>query len=213
VIVALGGLAAAGPAAQPSPSGLVCALPVVLRAGLRDVHESRFNGPEGYAFIAEHGAEKTGDLPRRVGREPARAFEVDVYASNFQGPVLVQHPGLRAQWEWTADGETQLSDRSYPLLAAHACAPSADALPARTLHVEEHDEPPWGNDAVGAFTIDLAACRAVLADGRRSGWTATHRSDGEPYDGKSGARDVVFVESVTWCYRCPGPEDCRDGVE
>jgi hypothetical protein len=210
---ALSGAPALAEPVGASGNGVSCALPVVLRAGVRDVHESPFNGPEGFAFVAEAGAEKTGELPARVGRDPVRTFDLDVYASNFQGPVLVRHPGLRPQWEWTADGSLQVSDRSYPLVAAHACAAGASALPARTLHVDEHDEPPWRSDAVGAFTVELGACDAVLAAGRRSGWTAAQRSEGLPYDGDRGPQDVVFVEYVTWCYRCDGARDCRDGIE
>ena len=136
----------------PGRAGAVeCALPVIVRSGVRDIHESWFNGPEGYAFIVEMGAEKVGDLPAEVGRDPVRRFDASVYASNFQGPILVRHAHLRPQWEWTAAGETQISDRSYPLLAARACVTGASTLPALTLHVAEHDEWPFANDPGGSI--------------------------------------------------------------
>lgn len=197
----------------PAPVGAVeCALPVVVRSALRDIHESWLNGPEGYAFIVELGAEKIGNLPVEVGRDPVHRFDVAVYASNFQGPILVQRPDLRPQWEWTAAGETQISGRSYPLLAARACAVSASMLPSVTLHVEEHDEWPWGNDPVGAFAVDLGRCRDVLSPARASGWTSTQHSAGLSYAEGGGARDVSFVDYVLWCYRCETGTDCEDGI-
>jgi hypothetical protein len=192
--------------------GVECALPIVVRAAVRDIHESWFNGPVGYGFIEAMGNEKAGMLPITVGREPVRRFDTDVYASNFQGPVAVHHPNLRSQWEWTADGEPQESDRSYPLLAARRCAARAGALPAVIVRIAEHDEWPFANDAVGAFAVDLAACRAVLSATRRSGWSEIQRSDGQAYDQTDSTADVVFVEYVTWCYRCEGPDDCEDAI-
>ncbi len=189
-----------------------CALPIVVRAAVRDIHESWFNGPVGYGFIEAMGSEKTGTLPIAVGREPVRRFDVDVYASNFQGPVAVSHPNLRLQWEWTADGEPEVSERSYPLLAARRCAASASALPAVILRVAEHDEWPLANDAIGTFAVDLAACDSVLSPTSRSGWSEVRRSDGQPYDLTDSTADVVFVDYVTWCYRCEGTDDCEDGI-
>lgn len=202
----------AGTGGAAAETGTVCAFPVVLRAGLRDIHESPLNGPEGYAFFREAGGEKTGELPAAIGRDPVRRFDTAVYASNFQGPTLVRHADLRPQWEWTADGETQISERQYPVPAARACAADAGGLPAVTLHVDEHDEWPWGNDPVGAFTLDLASCRDVLGPPGSAGWTSRRRSEGMPYDGDSGPRDVVFVDYVVWCYPCAGTSDCEDGV-
>jgi hypothetical protein len=199
--------------AAGSATAAECALPVVVRSALRDIQESWFNGPEGYAFIVEAGAEKTGTLPLEVGRDPVLRFDAAVYASNFQGPILVRHPDLRPQWEWTADGESQVSERSYPLLAARACAESASVLPVITLHVDEHDEWPWVNDPLGAFAVDLARCREVLSETRKAGWTSRQHSDGLPYAGvMGGARDVEFVEYLLWCYRCDTGSRCDEGI-
>lgn len=196
-----------------SPSvGVECALPIVVRAAVRDIHESWLNGPVGYGFIEGMGSEKTGMLPITVGREPVRRFEIDVYASNFQGPVAVHHPNLRLQWEWTADGELEVSERSYPLVAARRCAANASTLPTVIVRVAEHDEWPLANDAVGAFAVDLAACHTVLSPTRRSGWSEIRRSDGQPYDRTDSTADVVFVDYVTWCYRCEGADDCEDAI-
>lgn len=200
-------LGAAAGDARSAPS-LECALPVVVRAALRDVQESWFNGPEGYAFIVEAGGEKVGTLPLEVGRNPARTFDASVHASNFQGPVLVRHPDLRPQWEWTADGESQLSAREYPLLAARACAGGADELPRVTLHVAEHDEWPWRDDPLGAFTVDLGRCRQAARGGA---WTAVLRAAGEPY-APGGSNDIEFVDYVVWCFPCPGGSPCDDGI-
>lgn len=199
---------AASQAGGDPATGVVCALPVVIGAGLRDIQESWLNGPEGYAFVVEFGAEKTGDLPVQVGRDPARRFDTTVYASNFQGPVLVRRPNLRPQWEWTAAGEMQISDRQYPMLAGRACAERASALPSITLHVAEHDEWPWGNDPVGAFVLDLGRCKDVLPNSE-AGWTPRHHSEGVAY---SDMRDVAFVEYVLWCYTCEGASDCEHGI-
>jgi len=207
-------VASAAPAEPQAQRGtaLECALPVVVRAGVRDIHESWFNGPEGYGFIVEMGAEKVGTLPVAVGREPTRHFDTTVYASNFQGPDLVLRPGLRPQWEWTAAGEAQVSDRTYALLAARACAGSAAALPARILHVAEHDEWPLANDPVGAFTVELGRCQEVLSPTRASGWSTAQHSLGEGYGESGSARDVRFVDYVLWCYRCDKGDDCEDGI-
>ncbi len=197
----------------PGRAGAVeCALPVIVRSGVRDIHESWFNGPEGYAFIVEMGAEKVGDLPAEVGRDPVRRFDASVYASNFQGPILVRHAHLRPQWEWTAAGETQISDRSYPLLAARACVTGASTLPALTLHVAEHDEWPFANDPVGAFTVDLGRCREILSPTHASGWTSTQHSAGLSYAEDRDEKDVSFVDYVLWCYRCDAGKDCEDGI-
>jgi len=199
--------------ALAAPVAMECAFAVVERSGIRDIHESPFNGPEGYAFITEHGSEKTGDVPVKIGHDPVRSFDRDVYASNFQGPILIRRPNLRPQWEWTASGEPQSSDRSYPLLAARACAASAVSLPTITLHVAEHDEWPWANDAIGAFSVDLSACQDVLTPQRSSGWTERRHSSGLPMtkDGED-ADDLTFVEYVLWCYRCTGDHDCEEGI-
>ncbi len=206
-----GALLATGAGAEPAV-GFACALPVVLRAEITDIHESPLNGPEGFAFFREAGAEKVGELPREVGRDPVRRFETDVYASNFQGPLLVQRPGLRAQWEWTADGEGERSGRAYPLMLARACAPTAPLLPTVRLHVQEHDEFPWRNDDVGAFEVALGRCAPVLEGAQTSGWTETHRAEGLAFDGAEGARSVVSVDYTIWCYRCAGSADCADGI-
>ena len=49
----------------------------MLRAGVSDIRERWWNGPEGYAFFAEARTEKTGDLPRAVHRDGERIV-VDV---------------------------------------------------------------------------------------------------------------------------------------
>lgn len=211
MVLLTGTLLATGAGAEPR-AGIACGLPVVLRAEITDIHESPLNGPEGFAFFREAGAEKVGELPREVGRDPVRRFETDVYASNFQGPVLVRHPGLRAQWEWTADGEPEVSERAYPLVFARGCAPTAAALPRLVLHVLEHDEFPWRNDAVGAFAVDLARCARVVDGERRAGWTEPLHAEGLAFEGDGGARDVVSVIYTVWCYPCPGPADCGEGV-
>lgn len=166
----------------------------------------------GLRLFIESGAEKTGSLPVAVGNDPIRRFDTAVYASNFQGPILVRHSNLRPQWEWTADGELQNSEREYPLLVARACADDASKLPTITLHVAEHDEWPAVNDPVGAFAIDLARCRDVVTTTRPSGWSLPQRSAGVPYVENVGPRDVDFVEYVLWCYRCAAAADCEEGI-
>jgi len=193
-------------------SAVECALPVVVRSAVRDIHESWWNGPVGYGFIEGMGGEKTGRVPLEVGRAPVHRFDADVHASNFQGPVEVRHPDQRPQWEWTADGEVEVSERTYPLLVARRCSATAVALPAVTVRVAEHDEWPLRNDGVGAFAVELADCASVLSDDRASGWTAVRRSGGLRYGGSRGAADIEFVEYVIWCYRCQGERDCGDGI-
>jgi hypothetical protein len=212
VLVALWAAGAVGKTGDAAQTSWECALPVIVRAGLEDIRESWFNGPEGYAFFSEADSEKTGNLPLSVGEDPIRRFDTAVYASNFQGPVLVRHSGLRPQWEWTASGELQISDREYPLLVARRCAERGKVLPAVTLHVEEDDEPPWRNDHVGAFRLELEACRDVLSETRPAGWSQKLRSDGWPHDEDRGARDAIFVEYVLWCYRCERNSDCERGI-
>lgn len=190
----------------------VCAVPVVFRAELRDIHESWFNGPEGYAFFAEAGEPKTGELPAHIGENPTVTVDTDVYASNFQGPVLVRHEKLRPQWEWTADGQSEISDRVYPVIIARRCASDATALPTVLLHVDEHDEVPFGNDAVGALAFRLYDCKEALTGDAEAAWTEDLVANGHAYDGQSGADDVVRVSYRLWCYRCPSGPDCERGV-
>ncbi|HYD50077.1 MAG TPA: hypothetical protein VEB21_17090 [Terriglobales bacterium] len=203
-----------GLVAHPLPSyGLDCALPVVVRAAVRDIHESWWNGPIGYGFVEGMGGEKSGDLPARVGRDPERRFDSDVYASNFQGPVAVQHPNLRQQWEWTAagSGAVEVSQRSYPLMVARRCSANASTLPEVIVRVGEHDEWPLHNDGIGSFAVELNTCAEVLGS-RRSGWTAVHRSEGKPHVAGSDASDIAYVDWLVWCYRCDSDSDCEDGI-
>ena len=184
-------------AADSLPETIICALPVIERSGLRDIQESLLNGPEGYAFFAEADAPKTGNLPRSVGSNPTLTVDTHVYASNFQGPILVSHEGLRPQWEWTADGELQISERRYPVPLAHRCAP-AEQLPTVMLHVLEHDEWPWRNDKIGAIAFDLSHCNKAISGGTSEAWTSKQRSEGAPY-GIDGPAEIAFIEYRLWC--------------
>ena len=114
--------AAAAPGAAAGPS--YCTMPVVVGAGIRDIHESSFNGPQGYAYFAAAGNPKRGRVPASVGYGPTERFDTCAHASNFRGPEPV---GRRPrQWEWSASGWLQTSSARYPLIYAAGCASSPE---------------------------------------------------------------------------------------
>jgi hypothetical protein len=171
--------------------------PLIEESGLTDIQEGLFNGPDGYAYFAGAPARKTGLLPATLGGRSG--WSTDVWASNLQGPVSVPGKTDHVQWEWTAKGELQKSERPYPFVYGVVTSADLTRLADRSYDVFEHDEDfwwnPWGrDDYVGTIIIQHGICRSEVFDaGKNSGWT-------QPLMAKT-LGSISFVRYRLFCFR------------
>ena len=181
--------------------------PLIVQSSITDAHEGSFccNGPKGYAFFAAAGSEKTGNLPATLGG--LSGWDTDVWASNFQGPIE-ETGNARVQWEWTADGWLQLSDRTYPAVYCQQTVSNPANFTVGAYKIEEHDDAPFdSNDYIGKAQIDHRYCKTEVFDtGSTSGWTNVHLS--------YGIDDVYHTSYKLYCsmdYTCTARAYCPDG--
>lgn len=180
--------------------------PLIVQSSITDIQEGGWccNGYGGFAFFAAAGTEKTGNLPSSLGG--LSGWDTNVWASNFQGPI--ERPGDRKQWEWTADGWLQLSNRQYPAVYCQQTVSNPANFTVGAYKVEEHDDFPGdSNDYIGKAVIDHRYCKTEVFDtGQTSGWTSTHLS--------YGIDDVYHTSYKLYCsldYTCTARTYCPDG--
>lgn len=180
--------------------------PLIVQSSITDAHEGSVccNGPNGYAFFAAAGSEKTGNLPATLGG--LSGWDTNVWASNFQGPIPVSK--TRMQWEWTTNGWLQLSDRSYPAVYCQQTVTSPASFTVASYKIEEHDDFPGdSNDYIGKAVIDHRYCKSEVFDtGQTSGWTNVHLS--------YGIDDVYHTSYKLYCsmsHTCTASTICPDG--
>ncbi len=133
-------------------------------------------------------------------------YNTNVWASNFQGPYVVN--GDREQLEWgTAGSLTDFtSNRVYPALPAVSCAAvsvggALATAPNKSLHVYEDDEFINPDDYVGAMTFGFSACtNDVFGRGLNQGWTSPRAA------ALSG--DISAVAYREWCWKCLDATGC-----
>lgn len=207
-----GGIRGGGPAGiqeklypQCSDWATYSSYPLIVGSSIWDAHEGCCNGPEGFLYFSAAGSEKTGNLPSSLGGQSG--WSTNVWASNFQGPILVTG-NSRYQWEWTANGWLQQSSRTYP---AVYCQQSAGGSPANfslaAYTIKEDDEWPNSDDYVGKVQIDHRYCKSDVFDqGLTSGWSARHTT--------AGLDDVINTTYDLFCsvsYQCNATVECPDG--
>ena len=163
------------------------AFPFVLSSGITDIHESSFNGPKGYAYFADAGYPKVGNLYPSLGGYSY--WSTDVWASNFQGPHLVVKD--RDQWEWKADGWLEACYRDYPFIYGKQVVNNPNDFGEISYKIMEHDDDS-ADDVVGYIKIDCTPCQTeVFQFGLNSGWTSGYTIAGE--------QDVDHVRYQLFC--------------
>lgn len=179
--------------------------PLITGAAIWDAHESSLDGPQGFLYFAGAGSEKTGTLPSSLGG--LTGWDTNVWASNFQGPYPVQK--TRMQWEWTADGWLEISNRpGYPAVYCQQSASTPSGLTAVTYTVKEDDDTLNPDDYVGKFQINHAFCKSEVFDlGTENGWSGVHSS--------ARVDDINNVNYKLYCqtkHQCSAEATCPDGT-
>ncbi len=196
------GLATAPPgrAQSCSETGTYHSYALITGAAIWDIHEATCplvcNGPEGYAYFAQAGDPKTGTVPGALGG--LTGWDVRVWASNFQGPILVGS-GWPKQWEWTADHWLQHSSRRYPCVYCQQTVNSPAQFGLGVYRILEDDEAPLPfDDYVGKVQIDHSYCKSDVFDqGAAAGWTAEHTTPG--IDDVDSTTYKIFCNANTLC--------------
>jgi hypothetical protein len=177
--------------------------PLIVKASIRDIHESGLNGPEGFAYFIAAGSEKRGDLPASLGG--LSGWQTNVWASNFQGPRAVSN--TRMQWEWTADGRVETSARRYPAVYCQQTVDHPARFTVAAYTIKEDDDSLNPDDYVGKVQIDHRYCQSEVFDrGLRNGWT--------PERATPGINDVVSTSYQLYCSThptCTVEVTCPDG--
>ncbi len=180
--------------------------PLIVGSSIWDAHEGCCNGPEGFLYFSAAGSEKTGNLPASLGGRSG--WSTNVWASNFQGPILVTG-NARAQWEWTANGWLQQSSRTYPAVYSRQTASSSAGFALTAYSIKEDDEWPNSDDYVGKVQIDHRYCKSDVFDqGLTSGWSARHTT--------AGLDDVINTTYDLFCsvsYQCNATVECPNGMQ
>jgi hypothetical protein len=137
-------------AASEIASASYVAAPVIVRSGVYDANETTSCGIGGCAiafmYFASAGGAKVGALPQTL--DGVETYDVDAWASNFEGPDRIQRQSAHRQWEWSIDnteasaprylgkGECSLV-RAAGLACFEAIRGAAPCAPSCTLF--EHD--------------------------------------------------------------------------
>lgn len=185
--------------------------PLIVRASITDIHEGLFNGPEGFAYFAAAGTEKTGTLPSTLGGRSG--WSTNVWASNFQGPILVTGKSSRAQWEWTADGWLQTAYRTYPALYCQQSVSNPSYFGfTEYLIMEDDDGFLQSDDVVGYLPIDHRFCKSDVFDrGLSSGWTGQITLLGREISGENDVESVTYDLYCSSTPRCTATTQCSGG--
>lgn len=192
-------------------STLYKSYPLIVRASITDIHEGLFNGPEGFAYFAAAGTEKTGTLPSTLGGRSG--WSTNVWASNFQGPILVTGESSRLQWEWTADGWLQTAYRTYPALYCQQSASNPSYFGfTEYLIMEDDDGFLQSDDVVGYLPIDHRFCKSDVFDrGLSSGWTGQITLLGREISGENDVESVTYDLYCSSTPRCTATTQCPGG--
>jgi hypothetical protein len=198
----------------PLPLQSYWAYPFITRSQIKNPHESMTPNAFMYFKMIGYRDAKDGYIPYALGlvfdgvTRPVM-FEDDVYATNFQGPRVVQ--SQRTQYEFRSSCKNQYSTRRYPMPKhVQGVASPSVFTPTAQINVAEHDEGFSYDDKVGGFTLDRRWCNVdVFSRGARYGFTNEHAAQVGCYDGRC---DITAVSYRLWCYRCEGTANCKLGV-